>query len=78
MNFSHNNFLRGIMLSFRIDACLYNFLSIILLCETTKIGKPKEKLFLLICFLITEEKLSLVVLKMWFPYQQQQRCHGEF
>ena len=44
MNFLHdNNFLMGIMLSLRINVCVYNFLSIILLCEATNIGKPKKK-----------------------------------
>ena len=49
MNFLHdNNFLMGIMLSLRINVCLYNFLSIILLCEATNIGKPKKITILLV------------------------------
>ena len=81
MNFLHdNNFLMGIMLSLRINVCVYNFLSIILLCEATNIGKPKKKkkLFYWFNFLSLRKKFTQEFSKCASPMSSSSSITGKF
>lgn len=69
----NNDFFSLIMLSFITEVCLHNFCILFFYGKLQKLVNLKENCFYGYAFGSLRKKISSVVLKTWFPYQQ--KCH---